>query len=72
MIISKKRFEAEIQKAVNKREDELWKQKRQEEETRDIWRSIYDLRDRLDKIEGKQIYPTAPGECINPLNVRVR
>lgn len=73
MIISKKRFEAEIQKAVNKREDELWKQRQQENETRDIWHSIYELRERLDKIEGKYIYPTAPTcEPCNPANVRVR
>lgn len=73
MIISRKRFEAEISKAVHKREDELWQQKRHEDETRDIWRDIYELRERLDKIEGKYIMPAAPTcEPCDPVNARVR
>ena len=68
MIISKKKLEAEIQKAVNKREDELWRQRRQEDDARDIWRNIYEMRERLDKLEGKNVQP----ECVpcNPVNIR--
>ena len=70
MIISKKRFEAEINKAVNKREDELWQQKQRENETRDIWQNIYALRERIDKLEGKTVMP----DCVpcDPVNVRAR
>lgn len=72
MIISRKRFEAEINKAVHKREDELWKQRQQENETRDIWRRIYELSERLDKIEGKYIVPVTTCEPCDPANVRAR
>jgi len=53
MIISRKRFEAEIEKAVEKKQEEFLKQRRYEEEAQNVWRTIHALEDRVYKLEEK-------------------
>ncbi len=67
MIISRKRFEEEINKAVTKREEELWQKRNQDDEMRDMWRTIHALEDRVYKLEPKENNP-----CENVAIVPVR
>lgn len=64
MIISRKRFEEEISKAVHKREEELWDARNREEEMRNINRRLWELEGRVDHIEGKNI------PCCEPVNAK--
>lgn len=54
MIISRRRFEEEINKAVTKREEELWQKRNHDDEMRDMWRTIHALEDRVYKLEPKE------------------
>ena len=54
MIISKKKLDEMIEQARREQSDKDWNRQQEENEKRDMWHVIYELRERLDKLEGKQ------------------
>lgn len=54
MIISRKKFEQELKKVKN----EMWERENRERAEQNLWRAIYDLKERVDILEGKN-----PNEC---------
>lgn len=53
MIISKRNFENAIYEAVQKREQEMWKERRYEEDYSCIMRNLHELESRVSALEGK-------------------
>lgn len=66
MIISRKRFEAEINKAVAQREEELWQRRRYDEDMQDIYRRINALENRVYKLEPKENHPRCETVTCDP------
>lgn len=66
MIISRKKFEEEISKAVAQREEELWNRRRHDDEMSDMWRTIHALEERVYKIEPKENHPRCENATCNP------
>ena len=48
MIISRKKFIEEIERAKH----EVWEEQNRREERQDIWRAIHRLEERIEKLEG--------------------
>ena len=66
MIISRRRFEAEINKAVTQREEELWQRRRHDDEMQDMWRTIHALEERVYKLEPKENHPRCETVTCDP------
>ena len=50
MIISRKKFENEMEKVRSAE----WERQRKEREDENLWKAIYILQERVDKLEGKE------------------
>ena len=67
MIISRRRFEAEKQAAIDKACQDIWREQDRQRELEYIHRDIYRLMERLDKLE-KEVFGLEPDKNLVPVN----
>ena len=66
MIISKKKFEEAIQKAVDAKESEIFRENQRDYQLRDIWSAIRETERRVEAVEKKVGIERDKSNCVGP------
>ena len=66
MIISRRRFEAEINKAVAQKEEEMWRRRNHDAEMANVYRRLDALEERVYKLEPKENHPRCENITCDP------